>query len=340
MAKKWSNGTINFIAAKGSLRQVAAKARCLIFEGSQPANADTASTGSTLKATLTSGGAAFVGETLAEWQATLTGVAGTLAALVLGGLVRGNTAQAGAAGTITLDAAASAVDDEYNGCYCLITSGTGAGQMRRISDYDGTGKVATLESNWTVNPDATSVFQVIAGVDILEGSTIAFTTSLANTAALAVAAINNAITFPDMEAYVSGDAIMVQGPKASGSLFNGLRLYGVGVDGLTVTVAGSGQPVTWGVDGSGGATWLSPAVLGEIAKEATNLQGNADANGTAGWFRFCFDPDDDGLSASTEYPRLDGVIGAGSGDMSLQTTSLVSGVPVVITSFPLSVLST
>lgn len=79
------------------------------------------------------------------------------------GEVRRNTAAAGAAGTITLDASASAVDDFYNGSYLLLASGTGAGQVRTIIDYVGATKVATIAPNWSTNPDATSVFVVLGG---------------------------------------------------------------------------------------------------------------------------------------------------------------------------------
>jgi len=76
------------------------------------------------------------------------------------GTVRQNTAQGGGASTITLDAAASAVDDEYNDMAITILSGTGAGQTRYISDYDGASKVATVGSAWSTQPDSSSVFRV------------------------------------------------------------------------------------------------------------------------------------------------------------------------------------
>ncbi len=75
-------------------------------------------------------------------------------------IMRENTAQAGAASTITLDASASAVDDYYNNKRVRIISGTGSSQNRLISDYDGITKVATVSSNWGTNPDATSVFRI------------------------------------------------------------------------------------------------------------------------------------------------------------------------------------
>lgn len=71
------------------------------------------------------------------------------------------TASAGGASTITL-ASGSATADLYNGQWVRITSGTGAGQARRITDYTGAGtKVATVSPDWTTTPDATSVYDVI-----------------------------------------------------------------------------------------------------------------------------------------------------------------------------------
>lgn len=75
--------------------------------------------------------------------------------------VRSNTAQAGASATITLDASASATDDIYNDNVVYITGGTGAGQIRRITDYVGATKVATVKPNWTTAPDNTSTFAVL-----------------------------------------------------------------------------------------------------------------------------------------------------------------------------------
>jgi hypothetical protein len=75
--------------------------------------------------------------------------------------VRSGTAQAGAAGTITLDAGASATDNLYQDCVVVINSGTGVGQNRAIKSYVGSTKVATIFPNWTTNPDNTSVFTLI-----------------------------------------------------------------------------------------------------------------------------------------------------------------------------------
>jgi hypothetical protein len=79
--------------------------------------------------------------------------------------IRTGTAQAGAASTITLDASASAIDDYYNGCYVNITNNSPAnaqGQARRITDYVGSTKVATVEGTYGTNPSSASTFEVLA----------------------------------------------------------------------------------------------------------------------------------------------------------------------------------
>ena len=74
-------------------------------------------------------------------------------------------AQAGAAGSLTLQTTASATNNIYNNSFLTITSGTGSGQTRIITAYNGTTKVATVDSNWSVTPDNTSVYAVIPAGD-------------------------------------------------------------------------------------------------------------------------------------------------------------------------------
>lgn len=84
-------------------------------------------------------------------------------------VLRTGTAQAGAATTITLDSSASAKDDFYNGCYVNITNNSPAnalGQARRITDYVGSTKVATVEAAWGTNPSSASTFEVLLTDDL------------------------------------------------------------------------------------------------------------------------------------------------------------------------------
>ena len=75
------------------------------------------------------------------------------------------TAQAGAGSTITLASGASTTDDFYNGCYVNITNNTPSnalGQARRITDYVGSTRVATVEAAWGTNPSSSSTYEVLA----------------------------------------------------------------------------------------------------------------------------------------------------------------------------------
>ncbi len=126
-----------------------------------------------------SNGMGYITLTGDETNCTLVGVAAKVASGPKNTLLRGSTmvfpslrtgtAQAGAAGTVTLDSSASAVDDYYNGCIVKTTGGTGGGggsgsqgnQARRITDYVGSTKVATIEPNWETTPDSTTTFAVL-----------------------------------------------------------------------------------------------------------------------------------------------------------------------------------
>jgi hypothetical protein len=79
-------------------------------------------------------------------------------------LIREETARGPGVGNnqIQLDTGASAMDGAYDPAMVLIVDGTGAGQTRLILEYDGTDKIATADRNWKVNPDDTSVFQILA----------------------------------------------------------------------------------------------------------------------------------------------------------------------------------
>ena len=79
------------------------------------------------------------------------------------------TAQAGTATTIQLAQTASGTDDIYNGMTVYISSGTGDGQIKTITDYVGSTKTATV-STWTTNPASDSVYEVMPAVAISHGS--------------------------------------------------------------------------------------------------------------------------------------------------------------------------
>ncbi len=85
-----------------------------------------------------------------------------------GALYKSHTAQgqAGTSTSITLAATASATDDYYNAMTVYISDGVGSGQIRTISDYDGTTKIATVSPAWTTNPDGTSVYEAMPAITL------------------------------------------------------------------------------------------------------------------------------------------------------------------------------
>lgn len=85
MAIKVSTGLANELADRASLRTNLKGGRLLIFSGTKPVDADTATSG-TLLATATNASGAFVAETRATFLVTVSGVAGTLDTLKIGGI--------------------------------------------------------------------------------------------------------------------------------------------------------------------------------------------------------------------------------------------------------------
>jgi hypothetical protein len=74
------------------------------------------------------------------------------------------TCQAGSTSTtIVLDTGASSVNDYYNNSTVFITGGTGStggGQTRKILDYVGSTRTATVRA-WTTTPDNTTTFAIL-----------------------------------------------------------------------------------------------------------------------------------------------------------------------------------
>ena len=75
-------------------------------------------------------------------------------------IIRSATAQNGTANTITLDSSSDSLTSYYNEMQIEILSGTGSGQTKTISAYDGSTKIATVDSAWSVTPNSTSVFKI------------------------------------------------------------------------------------------------------------------------------------------------------------------------------------
>ena len=105
----------------------------------------------------------------AVWDAILTGATHNIATSAgrrvreIGAYaIHSGTAQAGNSVHITLAATASATDGVYNRNLLVLTDGTGASQTRTVIDYDGATKIATIDREWRITPDATTEYQIVA----------------------------------------------------------------------------------------------------------------------------------------------------------------------------------
>ena len=62
---------------------------------------------------------------------------------------------------IRLDPSSSSVDNFYNGWWIKVVSGFSSNQVRQIISYNGTSKIATINSNWTTqNPSQTDIINL------------------------------------------------------------------------------------------------------------------------------------------------------------------------------------
>ena len=69
--------------------------------------------------------------------------------------------QAATTTSVTLKSAASSTDDIYVGMCVVMTSGAQSGKARKITDYNGTTKVATTFPAWETAPLATDNYKVV-----------------------------------------------------------------------------------------------------------------------------------------------------------------------------------
>ena len=81
------------------------------------------------------------------------------------------------ANTITLPGTYSQSNTSYVGVNISITKGTSAGDFRTITSYNGVTRVATVNQNWTVTPDTTSVFALNFDIKDIDTVVYADTTS-------------------------------------------------------------------------------------------------------------------------------------------------------------------
>lgn len=162
--------------------------------------------------------------------------------------IRSNTAQAGAAGNLTLDASASSVNSFYNDCVLYLTAGTGVGQARLITAYDSTTKVATIVPNWATTPDGTTSFSISPTARIDIGQWIGVTPN----------------------ALISGRVDANTQATAAGLTFNLTGTVSGSVGSVTGAVGSVTGNVGGNVVGSTGSIATGGIVAGSFAADAVN----------------------------------------------------------------------
>ena len=96
------------------------------------------------------------------YDITPSAASGNITLTASGATTDTGTAQAGTTNTITLKAASSFTsNDQPNGMFITLTSGTGAGQVRHVEDYVASTKVLTVTPDWDTAPNATTGYKVV-----------------------------------------------------------------------------------------------------------------------------------------------------------------------------------
>lgn len=164
------------------------------------------------------------------------------------------TAQGGSSDTITLKSATSySTDDQPNGMFVVLTSGTGAGQTRHIEDYVAATKVATVYPAWTTSPDATTGYKVVPFAETTVGEFVQVKTGFGRARYVEYVSdtVMKAVTvvpFFDTSGIVSGDWESEHGYEPTWSATRGWprsatfhqnRLYFGGAKQRTNTIWGS-----------------------------------------------------------------------------------------------------
>ncbi|HPN32796.1 MAG TPA: hypothetical protein PKY81_17735, partial [bacterium] len=134
--------------------------------------------------------------------------------------------------TIKSGALTAATNDYYNNWGIYITDGTGAGQFRRITDYDGTTKTATVES-WDITPDTNSKFKLMQLPNTATFNTNNEFTALSGT----LTNIRFPVGFNTYNTFYKGYTVFLTGGTGAGQYRDISAYVGTGGAARTATVA-------------------------------------------------------------------------------------------------------
>lgn len=204
---------------------------------------------------------------------------------------------------------------------CTITDSSNAhtNEVLASGSVTLTGGAAGSVDSITVNS-----VQLLARNQFSSASTVAFNTSLSQTATDVATQINKGTWWHKYTASAAGAVITLKPIPGFGDSVN---THVVACTSTTIT--NSTANMASGVDPANGIQFGTTS-SGEISKEGTWSGVNA-ATGTAGWARLCGSVADAG-GASTELLRLDMDIATAGAIMLMSSTSLTSGATTTIDS--------
>jgi len=155
--------------------------------------------------------------------------------------------------TITLPGTFSSATDAYTGVIISIKSGKDAGDFRTIAAYNGTTRVATVNQNWTVIPDTTSVFEL--NFDTKDTETLVYADKSSYPATIKGRAnINTTGRTSVVLTYSGGDVILnnavLENPSTPELLFNVGSPYVASLQDSSYSTQQLNRGVVFGVSGS------------------------------------------------------------------------------------------
>jgi len=146
-------------------------------------------------------------------------------------------AQGGNNNTITLSLNAQNKNDYYKDFFIKIISGSGSGQIRNITNYDGISKTAKVNQDWTIIPDITSFYKIDSSFYYIHYYRDANNNILRKTTTHCFS--EDSLTCVSPETYVSCVAtppggqtlleIVLESPRIIGEYVSNLEFYGARV---------------------------------------------------------------------------------------------------------------
>ena len=161
----------------------------------------------------------------------------------------------------------------------------------------------------------------VNGVDVLGGVTVAFDSTLTQTAADIATQINRAKTAPEYTATSAGAVVTISALPGTGASVNGYV-----VSATTSTITATTANPSGGVNQANGLKF-DPVVTGVLSKQATQTWSGLNvATGTAGWFRqYGSVADSKAVDSNGVAIRLDGAIATSGAEMNLNSTAFTTG---------------